>query len=51
MYFDGSAKIGFKVLLTNNKWPFIKGMHLCVWFKALGGVKPSPNQGMSPKKR
>ena len=37
LYFDGSAKVGFKVLLTNNRWPFSKGMHLCVWFKALMG--------------
>ena len=37
LYFDGSAKVGFRVLLTSNKWPFSKGMHLCVWFKALGG--------------
>ena len=51
LYFDGSAKVGFKVLLTNNRWPFNKGMQICVWFKALGGVKPSSSQSTSPKKR
>lgn len=35
IYFDGAAKIGLRVLLNNNKWPFTKGMHLCTWLKSL----------------
>lgn len=34
MYFDGKAKIGLRLLLANSKWPFSKGMHLCVWMKS-----------------
>lgn len=34
IYFDGKAKIGLRLLLTNNKWPFYKGMHLCIWMKS-----------------
>lgn len=34
IYFDGKAKIGLRLLLANNKWPFNKGMHLCIWMKS-----------------
>lgn len=34
IYFDGKAKIGLRLLLTNNKWPFNKGMHVCIWMKS-----------------
>lgn len=46
LYFNGSAKVGFKLLLTNNKWNFTKGMHLCVWFKFLGNKNNSRNSGV-----
>lgn len=34
LYYNGSAKIGLRLLITNNKWPFAKGMHLCLWMKS-----------------
>jgi hypothetical protein len=34
LYFNGTAKIGLRLLITNNKWPFNKGMHLCLWMKS-----------------
>jgi len=34
LYFNGTAKIGLRLLITNNKWPFHKGMHLCMWMKS-----------------
>lgn len=43
IYFNGSAKIGLRLLLTNNKWPFNKGMHLCLWLKSFLEVQPPNN--------
>lgn len=42
LYFNGSVKIGMRLLITNNKWPFNKGMHLCVWMKSFLEAQ-SPN--------
>lgn len=42
LYFNGTTKIGMRLLITNNKWPFNKGMHLCVWMKSFLEVQ-SPN--------
>lgn len=40
LYFDGNAKIGLRLLLTNNKWPFNRGMHLCLWMKSFLDLQP-----------
>jgi hypothetical protein len=33
LYFDGSATTGLKLQLSQNKWPFQKGMRLSMWIK------------------
>lgn len=43
IFFNGSAKIGLRLLLTNNKWPFNKGMHLCIWMKSFLEIQSANN--------
>ena len=33
IYFDGSSSVGLKLMLSQNKWPFSKGLHLSMWIK------------------